>query len=198
MKKGFSLIEVLIVVAIAASLVIIVSNISGNVSGLNSLISNQLQSKSDIDQILQILTSETRSASQAQNGSYPIDTANTSTFIFYSDINKDGIVERVRYFLATSTIFKGVTEPTGTPATYVTSTEVVTDLIDNVSLVTSTPLFSYYDSSYSGTQAAMASPIIIANIRLVEITFDSAIQQNQSTSPQYFSTIIDIRNLRSN
>ena len=89
-EKGFSLVEVLIVVAIAASLVIIASNFSGNVSGLNTLISQQLQSKSDTSATLQIITSEIRSASASQNGAYPIDSASTSSFAFYSDINKDG------------------------------------------------------------------------------------------------------------
>jgi len=97
-RKGFSLIEVLIVVAIAASLVVVASNFGGNVNGLNTLISQQLQSKSDTSAELQIVTSEIRSASPSQNGSYSIDYATTSSFAFYSDINKDGRTEHVRYF----------------------------------------------------------------------------------------------------
>jgi prepilin-type N-terminal cleavage/methylation domain-containing protein len=197
-QKGFSLIEVIIVVAIAASLVIIVSNLSGNVSGLNTLVSSQLQAKSDINQTVQILTSEIRSASAAQNGAYAIDSASSSSIIIYSDIDKDNVTERVRYFLASSTLFKGVTQPTGTPAMYVTSTEVITDLIDGISLVSSTPLFQYYGASYTGTQPALPPPIDVSQIRLVGITFYSAAAQNQSSSQQYFSTIVDIRNLRSN
>lgn len=196
--EGFSLIEVVIVVAIAMSLVIIVSNLTSNVSSLNTLVSSQLQTKSDTNETLQIMTTEIRSAANAQNGAYPIDSASTSSFIFYSDINKDGSTERIRYYLASSTIFKGVTQPTGTPATYNTSTELVTDMIDGVTLVSSTPIFQYYDSAYTGTQAAMSLPINVSQIRLVGLIFYSTAQQNQSTSKQYFSTIVNIRNLRSN
>jgi prepilin-type N-terminal cleavage/methylation domain-containing protein len=198
-RNGFSLVEVLIVVAIAASLVLVASNFSCYVRGLNTLISQQLQSKSDTSAILQIVTSEIRSAGPSQNGAYPIDSATTSSFAFYSDINKNGVVEHVRYFLASSSIYKGVIEPTGTPATYPTSTEVVTNIIGNVMVPSSTPLFSYYDSNYTGTQPPMTNPLVVSNIRLVEMSFyTTAATSPQSQPPQYFSTIIDIRNLTSN
>ena len=197
-KNGFSLVEVVIVVAIAISLVIIVSNLSGNISSLNGLISQQLQSKSDTTQTLQIITTEIRSASPSQAGAYPIDAATTSSFAFYSDINKDGSTEHIRYFLASSTIYKGVISATGTPATYPTSTEIVTDIIDNVIISTSTPLFRYYDESATTTQNPLSSPVTVSNIRLVEISFLSDINPQQTPKPESFSTLIDIRNLRSN
>jgi prepilin-type N-terminal cleavage/methylation domain-containing protein len=198
-NRGFSLVEVLIVVAIAASLVIVASNFSGNVSGLNTLISQQLQSKSDTSQDLQIITTEIRSASPSQNGAYPIDSASTSSFAFYGGISKDGRTEHVRYFLASSTIYKGVIYPTGTPATYPTSSEIITDIIDQVIVPSSTPLFTYYGSSYTGTQTPLTIPVNVANIRLVDMSFyTTAANSQQSQVPQYFSTLIDIRNLNSN
>jgi prepilin-type N-terminal cleavage/methylation domain-containing protein len=198
-RNGFSLAEVLIVVAIAASVVVVVSNLGGNVNLLNNLVSQQLQSASDINQTLQIMTTEIRSAGTAGNGAYPIDSASTSSFAFYSDINKNGSVEHVRYYLSSSTIYKGVIQATGTPATYPTSSEVITDIIDNVvTPTTSTPLFSYYDANYSGTQAAMTSPITIQSIRLVGISFRADVKPQQAPGPDYFSILVDIRNLRSN
>lgn len=196
--KGFSLIEVLIVVVIATAIVLVVSNLSGNVSLLNTLVSQELQSKSDISQTLQIMTTDVRSAGPSASGAYPIDSATTSSFIFYSDTNGDGVNERVRYFLASSTIYRGFIKPTGTPPTYSTSSEVLTDMIDNVIIPTSTMLFSYYDASYTGTQPAMTSTVSVQNIRLVNISFYADVQPKQSPGPQYFSTLIDIRNLRSN
>ena len=197
-RKGFSLVEIVIVVAIASTVIFVVANLSGNVSLLNGLVGQQLQSKSDINQTLQIVQSEVRSAGPSQNGAFPIDVAGTSTFGFYSDINKDGFVDHVRYFLSSSTIYKGVIAPTGTPAAYPTSSEVITDLIDSVIIPTSTPLFSYYDASYTGTQAALASPFDLANIRLVAISFQADVKPKQAPGPQYFYALIDVRNLRSN
>jgi len=197
-NSGFSLIEIIIVVAIAATLILVVSNFTGNTTSLKSLVSDQLQSTSDISQTLQVMTTEIRSAGPAGNGAYPIDSAGTSSFAFYSDIHKDGAVEHVRYFLASSSIYKGVITPTGTPITYPTSDEVVTDLVDNVTVPTSSPLFSYYDSSYTGTQAAMTSTVDVSGIRLVGVSFYSSVQSGQSSTPHYFSILVDIRNLKSN
>jgi prepilin-type N-terminal cleavage/methylation domain-containing protein len=197
-RNGFSLLEILIVVAIAASVVMVVSGLSGNVNILNGLVSQQLQSKSDIEQTLQIMTTEIRSSEPSGSGAYAIDSASTSSFAFYSDINKNGLPDHVRYFLSSSTIYKGVIAPTGTPATYPTSSETVTDIIDHVSVTTSTPLFQYYDASYSGTQGPMSVPPVVANIRLVQVSFDADVQPQTAPGPEYFSILVDIRNLRSN
>jgi prepilin-type N-terminal cleavage/methylation domain-containing protein len=198
-RRGFSLLEILIVVAIAVSVVIVVGNIGGNVNLLNGFVSQQLQSKSDIDQSLQVMAGEIRSAGLSASGAYPIDSASTSSFAFYSDIYKNGIPEHVRYFLASSTLYKGVIEPTGTPIFYPTSTEVVTDVIDNIiPSSTSTPLFSYYDATYTGTQPPLPSSTPIASVRLVNISFGADVQPKQAPGPEYFSLLVDIRNLRSN
>lgn len=199
-RSGFSLIEILIVVMLATGVVLVVSNLSSNISSLNGLVGQELQSKSDVSQTLQLVTEEIQSAAVSGNGSYAIDSASTSSFAFYDDINHDGTVEHVRYFIASSTIYKGVIEPTGTPATYPTSTETITNIISNVIIPTSTPLFEYFDSSYTGTQAPMTEPVIIANIRLVLMSFEiNPTQPGQVASlAQSFSTLVDIRNLRSN
>ena len=200
MKKGFSLIEVLIVVVIAAALVIVVSNFSNNTTALNGLIANELQSKSDIAQNLQIMTGEIQSAQASAAGAYTIDSASTSSLAFYSDIKNNGTIEHIRYFLSSSTVYRGVIEPTGTPATYPTSTEILTDMIDNVSVTSSTPLLSYYGASYTGSQSPLISPVAVASIRLVQIAFTSQINRNPSQPSvlQNFSELVDIRNLNSN
>jgi prepilin-type N-terminal cleavage/methylation domain-containing protein len=205
-QSGFSLAEVLIVVAIAGAVVLVVGNVGTNVSGLNGLISNNLQSKSDIAQTLQIITSEIRSAAPSAAGAYPIVAAATSSFSFYDSVNANGVVDYISYYLASSTIYRAVIAPTGTPATYPTSSQIVYDMIDNVSLVSSsasssTPLFTYYGTSYTGSAGqALTSPTAVATVRLVQISFSSATEKNpsQPSPPQYFSSLVDIRNLDSN
>lgn len=51
-----------------------------------------------------IMATEIRNASYGEDGSYPIEKGGSKEFIFYSDIDKDGDTERVRYFLATINI----------------------------------------------------------------------------------------------
>jgi prepilin-type N-terminal cleavage/methylation domain-containing protein len=200
MNKGFSLIEVLVVVAIAASVVLVVGNFGNNITGLDSFISSDLQSKGSTNASLSIMTKDIQSAANSAGGGYPIDAASTSSFAFYSDIDKTGIMERVHYFYATSTIYRGIISPTGTPPTYPSSTEIVTDFIHNVIIASGTPLFSYYGSSYTGTQASLSYPLTISSIRLVGISFSVQLNQTSTNrSPlQYFSSLINLRNLNTN
>lgn len=198
-RAGFSLVEILIVIAIATIVVFAVANMSGNVNILNSLVSQQLQSTSNVNQALQLLSTDIRSAEPSMAGAYPIDAAGTSSFAFYTDTDGDGIAERVRYFFASSSIWRGVTQPTGTPPVYQTSTsEIVTSMIQNVIIATGTPLFSYYNASYTGTQLAMTSTIDVSPIRLAGVSFLVDTRPGQAPLPEHFSVLVDIRDLRSN
>ena len=197
-RRGFSLVEVLIASLIAVSFIFLIVAFQGNLNSLQNFTSQKLQSRQDIDQTVQIMTTAIRSAGPSSIGGYPIESAGTSSFIFYSDINKDGLFERIRYFSGTSTLQEGVTKPSGNPLTYATSTEIVTTEVNNLVMTTSTPLFAYYDTNYTGAQSPMSYPLNIAQIRLVRFTFYADVNASSSPGPEFFSQLVDIRNLRSN
>ncbi len=48
-----------------------------------------------------IMAQEIRNARYGEDGSYPIELAGSKEFVFYSDIDNDGGIEKVRYYLAT-------------------------------------------------------------------------------------------------
>ena len=50
---------------------------------------------------IETMVREIREAKEGDDGSFPIEKAGDREFIFYSDIDNDGQVERVRYFLGT-------------------------------------------------------------------------------------------------
>lgn len=197
-REGFSLIEVVIVAAIAVGVLFVIVSLRGNVSNLENVITQKLASRQDIEQTLQILVTEIRSASPASNGSYAIESASTSSISFYSDVDGDKVYEKVRYSISTSTISRGVTEPTGNPFQYVTSSEAVTTVVRNLVNTTSTPFLTYYDSNYTGSEAAMTSPIDVTKIRVVKVSLYADIVPGKSPKPVFFSSSITVRNLRSN
>ena len=87
-----------------------------------------------------------REASYADNGAYPIVSLATSTATFYSDYDNDDKIERVRYFLDGTTLKRGITESSGDPAVYATSSESVSTLSTDVrNTAINTPLFTYFD-----------------------------------------------------
>lgn len=196
-RRGFSLLEVLIASLIGVAFIFILTSFQGNLTSLQSVTSQKLQSSQDIEQTIQIMTTAIRSAGPSSVGGYPIESASTSSFIFYSDIYRNGTFERVRYFLGTSTLQEGITIPSGNPLAYNTSTEIVTTQMNDLILSSSTPFFSYYDANYTGTQAPMSYPITVGNIRVVQFSFSADVNQS-TTAPEYFLQTVDIRNLRSN
>lgn len=201
MRKGFSILEVIIVMAIAVVILFSLSSFRTNFNVIDTLLSQELQSRQDLDDSMQIMTTEIRSAAPSSLGAYPIDAAATSSLAFYSDMYRNGTFERVRYFLSSSTLYKGVIVPGGNPLVYATSSELVSAVATSITVTTSTPLFTYYDANYTGTSsssAPMSYPVNIQSVRLVQVQFYAAIQGSSSTVPQLFSSMISIRNLRSN
>ncbi|TSC82315.1 MAG: Uncharacterized protein G01um101420_479 [Parcubacteria group bacterium Gr01-1014_20] len=201
--QGFSLIEVVIVAALAVGVLFVIVSLRGNVGNLENIITQKLASRQDIEQVFQIMTTEIRSASQASNGAYAIGAATTSSFSFYSDVDGDKIYDKVRYFLATSTavtstVYRGVIKPTGNPLQYATSSEMVSTAIKNFVKSTSTNFFEYYDADYTGSEPAMTSTQDITKIRIVKVSVYADVTPGKAPKPVFFSSFVSIRNLRSN
>lgn len=197
-RRGFSLIEVIVFAAIGAAILFVVSNMTKNVSQIEDFVNHRLKSRGDLEQTFQMLVTDIRSAGPSGNGAYPIESAGTSSLVFYSDVDQDGIMEKVRYFFGTSTIRRGLIEPTGNPLTYASSSEVTKSIIENVIFSTSTNFLSYFDSIYYGSSSPMTSPINVANIRVVKVSVYVDTNPGKTPKPTFFSDTVTIRNLRSN
>lgn len=195
-RSGFTIIEVIVTAAIAAVIVLAVGKFSNTISNVAVVLNNKLQTSQDLDQIFQVIVIELRSISQSSVGGYPIESASTSSLTFFSDIDRDGLFERVRYFLATSTLRKGVVRPTGTPLAYVTSTEIVTSVIPNI--IPTGNLFSYYGDMATSTTNPLSSPIDVSAIRIVRMSLTADVSTSTSPKPTTMDATITIRNLRSN
>jgi hypothetical protein len=143
------------------------------------------------------MVTEIRSASPSSQGAYPIESATTSSLVFYSDVDSDGLFERIRYTVGTSTLTRGVIKPTGAPLAYVTSTETVATLMTSLTKTTSSPVFQYYGVGYTGSQAPLAATSTLAtDVRVIRVTFYVDIKPREAPRPAYVSQIVTIRNLR--
>jgi prepilin-type N-terminal cleavage/methylation domain-containing protein len=146
-QKGFTLIEVLVASAI---LVILAFGFLGlqYVIGQNQIsVWRNYLSIENANTTISNLSRELRNARQSELGTYLLEVSEDNEIIFYSDIDYDGDIERVRYLLSGNELIIGVIEPTGVPATYPLATEktrVVTDIIRNQD----NRMFYYYNSDW--------------------------------------------------
>lgn len=193
-QGGFAIIEFILVIGIFAGIMIVITNFSKNSTLLSNLINQSLQVEQELTQTFQVLVTEIRSIGPSNSGGYPIESASTSSFVFYSDIDEDGFFERVRYSIGTSTFEKGVIEPTGNPVSYPSSTEIKKTIVLNLLPISSG--FEYFGSDYTGSQAAFLPPIDVSRVRVVRVTMTADVSPTSAPKPTTFTNTVTIRNLR--
>lgn len=192
---GATLIEIMIGAAFVALIVVLLGYLGFGISSFNASFMKSFEPQFDLQYVIQNLTKEIRSMSQSSIGSYPIVQAASSTFVFYSDVDADGIVERFKYFVSGNNLKKGILVPTGSPLVYNEPDEEVFDVLRNLQAGTSS-VFYYYGSGYSGSEPPLSFPIDISDIKLIKAQFTITKSDGTATT----TSVIEVtpRELRNN
>ncbi|MBI2065410.1 MAG: prepilin-type N-terminal cleavage/methylation domain-containing protein [Candidatus Yanofskybacteria bacterium] len=197
-NSGFTLIEIIIAISILSGIIFVVSMFGLDIFDLQIFLGDIFVVQQEITATLTEMGIEVRAMGPSANGSYPVESASTTSFVYYSDMDGDGSFERIRYFVVGNVLRKGVIKPVGNPATYPLADEVTRDVVRDLILppVADQPLFSYHDGNYTGTQEPMSEPVDINRIRLIKvvITADKTPQDNLGRFD--YSSLMLIRNLR--
>ena len=197
LEKGFSLLEMLIVIAILMIVGTAIWLFQFHIFSLNNVFTSEIGAQQEGRKALKDMTTEIRPLSLSNGGAYPISLANANSLTIFSDINNDGIKEQVRYFLSGAILKKGVITPAGNPLTYNPASEIVKSMVHDIANG-ATPIFAYYDSNYDGTTAPLPSPVNIPAVRLIKITLIIDHDPNRPPSPITITTQVSARNLKDN
>lgn len=133
-----------------------------------------------------------REASYAEDGTYPLASAATSSITFYGDMDRDASVERVRLYLANGTLYRGVTDAAGNPPSYTGQTETNTIIATYVKNANSTPLFRYFNDD--GVE--LTGTINPRNVRSVRTRLDVDINPQRAPNILILEGAATLRNLR--
>jgi YD repeat-containing protein len=196
-KKGVSLAEIIVVVAIALVIFVGVFNFGTNIFSFNYNAQENLSAQTDSRRILKTMVKELRSASPSSLGAYPIVSAATSGIVFFSNIDGDNYKEQVRYYLQNKELKRGLIKPSGSPLTYNPNDEQTITLIKNINNG-SEAIFEYFDASYTGTSTPLAQPVQTTKIRLVRITLKIEKTPGKSAGPIIAESQVFLRNLKDN
>lgn len=197
-KTGFTLVEILVSMAIFVMVGLAIANYGRDIFSINTNLQNNLTAQMDGRQVVKKLVAELRSASPSSLGSYPIETAGTSTLVFYSNVDSDAYKERIRYFLTGTTLKRGVIKPSGNPLTYPSGSETFSTIVRDVKVSTSTPIFEYFDGNYAGTTTPLTQPVTISSVRLIRTTVVIEADANKSPNPITITSQAMLRNLKDN
>ncbi len=197
--RGLTLVELLISIGIFSLLSMAIAWILITSLRSNEIIWRQLSTQSNARRVLQDVVDNLRRAEQSDIGSYPIEAASSTGIIFYANIDADQSRERVRIWLDGTTVKRGIIQPAGNPTQYDPGTEQVVEIAHaSINTQQGTPLFSYYDTDFTGTEDALAEPISITAIRIVRVQLELEEAPGESPVPFHAESVVHIRNLKEN
>jgi prepilin-type N-terminal cleavage/methylation domain-containing protein len=191
MKNGFTLVETLVAISIFTILILAISFSIVYFYRASAYDIQQAQAIDSARRGIDAMVREIREATYADTGAYLIDSAGEQIFIFYSDIDKEQNIEKIRYFLDGKILKKGETEATGTPREYKPENEKISILSEYVQNG-SKPIFSYFDKNNNQiTDLSKVGDITLVKVRLI-------IDVNPLRPPGDFTLISNaqIRNLK--
>jgi type II secretory pathway pseudopilin PulG len=148
------------------------------------------------------LSQELREALRSETGAYPIVASEADDFsmIFYSDIDRDEVTERVRYWLDGTTLRRETIQPTDPPVEYRERDAIESVVATSISNNPSTPIFTFYNSDYPADLDTnpLAQPVDVTQVTLIHIFLE--VNVNPQRAPKAFTieTDVQLRNLKEN
>jgi hypothetical protein len=139
-----------------------------------------------------------RGTRQADNGAYPIKSADDNDLVVYSDYDKDTITERLHFYKSGQNILMGATNPTSSmPRTYPAGDQQTIAIANYIINDSDTPIFYYYNKDYPGDAVnnPLSTPASISDIRLVRIYLKINITPNRAPDNIEMQSFVELRNL---
>lgn len=193
-NPGFTMMEILLVLGISSMVILVASlflvrgfksNIFGEEQGLAVRNGRKVGEK---------MVQEIREATNSERGDYLIDKVQEQTLSFYSDIDKDDSVEKIRYFLDGNILKRGTINPTGDPVQYLDTNELIENLAEFMNNQ-SEPVFTYYDANNSLITDPLTNK---SDIRLINISLKINVTPTVAPNDFYVEMESQIRNLKDN
>ncbi len=166
----------------------------------NSYVLEMGQSSMNASQGMNKIVDYIRRVKQADDGAYPVRSANGNELVLFSDYDKDGATERLHFYKSGQNILMGVTKPTVTlPKTYPVSDQEIITLVSNVVNQADEPIFYYYNKDYPGDDVnnPLTIPVVshLADIRLIKIFLQVNTNPNKLPNNVKIQSFAEMRNL---
>lgn len=192
---GFTLLETIVYIALFGMIFVAISDAILTFYNSNRYTLEQIDQLNSARKGVAAMTQELREATYSASGAYPIESGSNNDIIFYANIDTDPEAERLRYFISSNNLMRGVIQPSGNPAVYNSASETTTSIAGYIrNIEQGINIFQYYDTN--GT--IMVVPPATINIRYIKISI--VVNVNPATMPNEFTlrSSATIRNVKSN
>jgi hypothetical protein len=181
-RESFTLLEVLITLALIGFVILSLFLLILNIANFNTFFVFNLGSHQEMLLFFKEIEKELRTIQSSNIGNYPIEEASSTRITFYSDLNDDGLVERVRYYIYNDELRKSVITPSGNPLTYNSLTEKTFVVVKN--LVVPQVIFTYFDQTMSTTTDISKIKTIRVNLKVFQSLRKSTLENYIIVSPR--------------
>jgi len=197
-SRGFTILELIISIGIFSILAVGAGAFFGYALQNQRLIWDQLDAQNEGRNAVAQITDYLRKAQQSSTGAYTIESAATSSLIFYANVDSDSYVEKVRFFRLGSILKRGIIKPSGNPLIYNSANENFLEVAHYLTNPNTSTIFSYYDENYTGTGSALIQPVDVTKIRVVRVQLQLDKNPQKSPIPFYAESVVSVRNLKTN
>jgi prepilin-type N-terminal cleavage/methylation domain-containing protein len=196
--NGFTLIEMVTVIGIISLIGVGIGMATVWGSRLWNVTQDHIKSQDQARAAFQNIVGEIREMQIADNGAYDLETADSDTLIFFSNIDTDSNREKVKYELQGGILYRWYAESdSSVPPQYPAFSDSTRTVIAN-NIVNTGPVFQYYDDSYTGTSAPLAEPIQLGDVRLIKLHLLIDYDPGRTPTPLELETNVTLRNLKDN
>jgi type II secretory pathway pseudopilin PulG len=192
MRQGFTFIETIVTIFIFTLAMGAVSGIIMMLYRTHDYTWQQSQAIEEGRRGIETMVKEIREARTSEDGSYIIASTTDFQFSFYSDIDRDLVIEKVRYFVEGTNFKKGVIKPVGIPAVYSASGEEISILSQYVR--NTPPIFRYFDEN--GQE--LPPPARRKDTKLMQVYLVINVDENRPPQDFELKSEVQIRNLKTN
>ena len=189
---GFTLVETIVFIAIFTLALLAVTSAITYFYQTNRYLLQQAVAVTNARAGVEHLVRDLREAAFSDDGTYVLVGAATSTVTFYSDVDRDNSVEKIRYFLDNSMFKRGIINATGSPPVYNSGDESISTIAQYVRNGTSTSVFQFFDTG--GTE--IVNPTNVTSIMRVTATLIIDVDLSKSPSAVTLSSSATLRNVR--
>jgi len=190
-NKAFTLIETITTIVVFSIAILAISAFILHFYRTSSYDLNQTYALNSARKGMETIIKEIREMTYSDTGAYPIEEAENQSLSFYSDIDRDSNIEKVRYFLEGNVLKKGVIKSTGFPPQYLSENEKISVLSPYVRNGESESIFIYYDENNNELSDLQR----YTEIKMIKIILIINVQPNRPPNEFTIQSNITLRNL---
>lgn len=185
---GFTLIEAIVIVAIFAIAMGGISAFLVYLYRTHGYIFEQAQAIEEARRGIETMVKEIREAKSGQDGAYLIGKAENFELIFYSNIDRDLEIEKVRYYVEGTNLIKEIIEPEGFPPEYSSHPKkiILSQYVRNTP-----PIFRYFKEK----EQELAYPARKKDTKLINVYLEINVNPHRLPENFILRSTVQFRNL---